>query len=221
MVDLDHLEAAAGLRPQQRHHALIVGRDRDRGAAVAVEVRHLGVAHAAELAAEVLAPDRGADGPCRGVLPELHDRRGAAQARAAGLPPRPGRRSALWKTLLSGSSSALISHCPPRKARNSSRAGSGHGLAVALGELREREHQPLVGIGGRGRAAGAAAPVGPRPAPPSRRRRSQQAVSAVTESQTCVPGASASWVLLLRRAGDVAGRAAPDSRGRDVVIDSA
>ena len=90
VVELDHLEAAVGLRPQHRHHALIVGRDGDRGAAIAVEVAHLGIAHAAELPAEVLLPERLPDRALRRLLPELHDRGAAAEAQQA----RPGRRSA-------------------------------------------------------------------------------------------------------------------------------
>ena len=44
----------AGTRAQDRHHALVVGRDHELGLSVAVEAAHLGVAHAAHLAAEVL-----------------------------------------------------------------------------------------------------------------------------------------------------------------------
>ena len=56
LVDLDHLEATARLGAEHDHDALVVGRYRDAGLAVAVEVGHLRIAHAAPFAAEVLGP---------------------------------------------------------------------------------------------------------------------------------------------------------------------
>ena len=85
-VDLDDLEGVA-LGPHHRHHALVVGGHGDGGLAVGEEVRHLGVAHAAELAAEVLRPVRRARVLAL-LRPGLHVGGGAGHGEDLGaLPP--------------------------------------------------------------------------------------------------------------------------------------
>ena len=154
---------AVGRRAQHRDDALVVRRDRDRLRAVAVEVGDLGVAHAAELAAEVLLPERRSRCERRRacLLPELHDRRGAAEREQPRGRRRRGRPSPCGRRCSAGPrarSCATRRRCGTgtRAARRRDR------LAVLLHELREREHEAARQIGGRrggaSRGRGAAAP---------------------------------------------------------------
>ena len=59
--------------------ALVMGGDSDVGRAVAVEVGHLGIAHAVEPPAEVRFPQRDRFPFVTAFPPELHLRRGAAE----------------------------------------------------------------------------------------------------------------------------------------------
>ena len=148
------LEAAAclaGARPFD--DALVVGRDGDVRLPVPVEVGDLGVAHAAELAAEVRLPDGLRARPARRLVPELQ-RRGAARHRAAeGQDRRPlaGRRVD-HRLVEDGGGRVLeapsISQRPPRRRRKrSSEWGFGAG-ARALLEARHRDEQALREVGG-------------------------------------------------------------------------
>ncbi|TFG97581.1 MAG: hypothetical protein E4H11_01740 [Myxococcales bacterium] len=149
-VELHGVEGASSGRPEHRHDALVVGGDRDGRAAVAVEVRDLGVAHAAELPSEVLAPQRGGLERAPLELPQLHGGPASAERQdARARRPRVGERlveDVALGVLEQGAVPLTALAVEDLQAR-----GPRHGLPPFVHELGEREHDPPRTVGRRPR----------------------------------------------------------------------